>query len=127
VQHDARRAVQLLLHDERDDGLLLQLDDGHVQVRADRRRRLHHLHQWRPILLCDDRGLLCVHDLDDEIWLHMLPDDQQHAGLLRLLKPAPTNKPNPRAGASRRRPSIRRRIRPSLRHRSRLEFAPRSG
>jgi hypothetical protein len=36
VQHDARWAVQLLLHDERNDGLLLQPDDGHVQVRADR-------------------------------------------------------------------------------------------
>jgi hypothetical protein len=36
-------------------------------------------------MLCDDRGLLRVYDLDDEGWLHLLPDDQQHAGLLRLL------------------------------------------
>jgi hypothetical protein len=26
-----------------------------------------------------------MYDLDDEIGLHVLPDDQQHAGLLRLL------------------------------------------
>src|SRR5579859_1088508 len=38
--HDAgRRHVQLLCHDERHDGLLLQPDDGDVQVRHDERRR----------------------------------------------------------------------------------------
>jgi hypothetical protein len=26
-----------------------------------------------------------MYDLDDEVGLHLLPDDQQHAGLLRLL------------------------------------------
>ena len=40
---------------------------AHVQVRADRRRRLRHLHQRRPVLLRDDRGVLRVHDLDDEV------------------------------------------------------------
>jgi hypothetical protein len=85
VQHDAGWPVQLLLHDERHDGLLLQLDDGHVQVRADGRRHLYHLHEWRRILLHDDRGLLRLHDVDDEGRLHLLPSDQQHGGLLRLL------------------------------------------
>ena len=33
-----------------------------------------------------------MYDVDDEIWLHLLPDDQQHAGLLRLLT-APTDEP----------------------------------
>jgi hypothetical protein len=85
VQHDAGWAVQLLLHDERHDGLLLQLDDGRVQVRADGGWHLSYVHQWRPVLLRDDRGLLCLYDLDDEGELHLLPDDQQHASLLRLL------------------------------------------
>ena len=64
--HDAgRRHVQLLHDDERHDGLLLQPDDGHVQVRDDRRRRLHHLHQRRHRLLRDDPGLLRLHDGHD--------------------------------------------------------------
>lgn len=51
LQHDAepvhdaaRRHVLLLLHDERHDGLLLQPDHGHVQVRNDQRRLLLDLH-----------------------------------------------------------------------------------
>ena len=36
LHHDGRRDVQLLRDDERHDGLLLQHDDGHVQVRDDR-------------------------------------------------------------------------------------------
>jgi hypothetical protein len=43
------------------------------------------MHQRRSVLLRDDRGLLRLHDEHDEGWLHLLPDDQQHAGLLRLL------------------------------------------
>ena len=58
LHHDGRRHVQLLHDDERDDGLLLQLDDGNVQVRNDRRRLLHDLHQRRRALLRDDPGLL---------------------------------------------------------------------
>ena len=45
LHDDGRRHAQLLLHDEWDDGLLLQHDDGALQVRADGGRRLHHLHQ----------------------------------------------------------------------------------
>ena len=45
-----------------------------------------------PSVLRDDRGLLCLHDLDDEGWLHLLHDDQQHAGLLRLLSEPATNR-----------------------------------
>jgi hypothetical protein len=36
-------------------------------------------------VLRDDRSLLHLHDVDDESWLHLLPDDQQHTSLLRLL------------------------------------------
>ena len=46
----------LLLHDERHDGLLLQPDDGHVQVRDDRQGLLHHLHHRRSEVLRDDPG-----------------------------------------------------------------------
>ena len=75
-----------LLHDdERDDGLLLQPDDGHVQVRDDRQGRLHDLHQRRQGLLRDDPGLLRLLRSHDEGRLHLLHDDERHAGLLRLL------------------------------------------
>ena len=39
-------------------------------------------------MLRDDRGLLRMHHLGDKGWLHLLPDVQQQASLLRLLKRA---------------------------------------
>ncbi len=85
LHHDGRRALQLLLHDERNDGLLLQPDHGHVQVRGHRGRRMHDLHQRRPRLQRHDSGLLRLHDSHDEVGLHLLHDDERHASLLRLL------------------------------------------
>ncbi len=86
VHDDAGRPVQLLLHDERHGRVLLQSGHGDVQVRTHGRRGMRHVHERRPSVLRDDRGLLRVHDLDDQSRLHLLPDVQQHAGLLRLLK-----------------------------------------
>ena len=75
-----------LLHDdERHDGLLLQPDDGHVQVRDDRQGLRHHLHQRRQEVLRDDPGLLRLPDTHDQGRLHLLRDDEQHPRLLRLL------------------------------------------
>jgi hypothetical protein len=85
VHDDGRRDVQLLHDDERHDGLLLQLDDGHVQVRGDRHGRLLHVHEWRQGLLRDDSGLLRLLRQHDEGWLHLLHDDEWHAGLLLLI------------------------------------------
>jgi len=75
-----------LLHDdERHDGLLLQPNDGHVQVRNDQGWLLHHLHQRRQGLLRDDSGLLRMHEHDDEGRLYVLRDDEQDSGLLQVL------------------------------------------
>ncbi len=46
---------------------------------------LHHLHQRRRKVLRDDPGLLRLHGRHDEGRLHLLHDDEQHAGLLRHL------------------------------------------
>jgi hypothetical protein len=43
------------------------------------------VHEWRSGLLHDDPILLRVHDRHDEVRLHLLCLDEQHAGLLRLL------------------------------------------
>jgi hypothetical protein len=85
VHHDGGRALLVLLHDERNDGLLLQQDYGHVQVRADQGWRVHDLHQRCRGLLCDDSVVLRLHDGHDEGRLHLLHDDEQHAGVLRQL------------------------------------------
>jgi hypothetical protein len=82
VHDDDRRHVELLLHDERHDGLLLQSDDGHVQVRDDREGRLHHVHERRRQMLRDDSSVLHLLLAHDGRWLHVLSDDEQHAGLL---------------------------------------------
>lgn len=81
---DGGRHVLGLLHDEWDDGLLLQPHHGDVQVRNDRLGRLCHLHQWRQELLRDDSGLLRRHLLHDEVGLHRVPDDEWHGVLLLL-------------------------------------------
>ena len=94
LHDDGRRHVLLLHDDERHDGVLLQPHDGHVQVRDDRGRRVHHLHQRRQGLLRHDPGVLRLHVRHDEGRLHLLRDDEQHAGLLRLLNDRPdTHRP----------------------------------
>jgi hypothetical protein len=85
-EHD-RFDVQLLLHDERHDGLHLQPDHGYVQVRDDQGRRLHDLHFRRQGMLRDDSGMLRSHERHDACRLHLLRHDEQHAGLLLLVRP----------------------------------------
>ena len=55
---------------------------------------LHHLHQRRRQVLRDDPGLLRLHGRHDEGRLHLLRDDEQHAGLLRLLLVTTTKQMN---------------------------------
>jgi hypothetical protein len=52
--------------------VLLQHGDGHVQMRAHQRWGLHHVHEWRPCLLCDDSGELRLHDGHDRGRLRLL-------------------------------------------------------
>ena len=87
---DARgRDVQLLHDDERHDGVHLQHDHGHVQMRHDQGRLLHHLHLRRPEVLRDDPGVLRLHGVHAQGRLHLLRHDEQHPGLLRLLTAHP--------------------------------------
>ena len=91
LQHDAEplhdapgRHVLVLLHDERHDGLLLQPDHGHVQVRDDQGRLLRSpappatTECCKMIQACCD--CMATHDGRR---LHLLRDDEQHPGLLR--------------------------------------------
>jgi len=55
-------------------------------MRHDQGWLLHHLHQRRRQVLRDDSGMLRVHVGHDEGWLHLLRDDEQHPGLLLLLR-----------------------------------------
>jgi hypothetical protein len=43
------------------------------------------VYQRRPEVLPDDSRVLRLHDRDDAGGLQLLHDDEQHAGLLRLL------------------------------------------
>ena len=83
-----RHDVQLLLHDERHDAVLVQSDHGYVQVREHQGRRLHHLRERRQELLRHDSIMLRLHVRDDASRLHLLRHDEQHAGLLLLIAAA---------------------------------------
>ena len=69
--------------DERHDHDEHEHDDGHVQNGNDQGRHVHDVHQRRHEVLQDDPGLLHGHDDHDGVRLHLLHDDEQHAGLLR--------------------------------------------
>ena len=86
VHHDGRRHVQLLLMMN---GMMVcccNLTMGMCKCEMTKDGVLHHLHQRRQRVLRDDPGLLRLHDGHDEGRLHLLHDDEQHAGLLLLLK-----------------------------------------
>jgi hypothetical protein len=74
--------VLVHLHDERHDGVQLQPDDGHVQVRNDQGRLRLHVHERRRRMHGHDSGLLRLHDGVPEGRLHLLLDDGGHALLL---------------------------------------------
>jgi hypothetical protein len=81
----ALQHVRLLNDDEWDGGHDVQSDDGHVQVRNDRGRHEHDVYERRQGLLRHDSSVLRLHGNHDESVLHLLHDDEQHAGVLLLL------------------------------------------
>jgi len=83
--HAGRRYVLVLLLHEWPVLLLLQLHDGHVQVRSHSQGRVHHLHQRRCRMLQDAARLLRLPLGHAPRRLYVLRDAEQHPCLLRLL------------------------------------------